>query len=81
MFNLAYVFSYKTAITHYYPACKFDHLHVYLFQPPFTGENRKKTIDKVSIHALFDLILYVPVNNLSVMSGRVSLGWTSTKQR
>ena len=27
----------------------------------------------------FDLILYVPVNNLSVTSGRVFLGWTSTK--
>ena len=29
---------------------------------------------------LFDLILYVPVNYFSVMSGRVFLGWTSTKQ-
>ena len=29
---------------------------------------------------LFGLILYVPVNNLSVMSGQVFLGWTSTKQ-
>ena len=29
---------------------------------------------------LFDLILYVPVNNFSVMSGQVFLGWTSTKQ-
>ena len=28
---------------------------------------------------LFDLILYVPVNNLLVKSGRVFLGWTSTK--
>ena len=27
---------------------------------------------------LFDLILYAPVNSLSVMSGRVFLGWTST---
>ena len=27
----------------------------------------------------FDLILYVSVNNLSVTSGRVFLGWTSTK--
>ena len=26
----------------------------------------------------FDLTLYVPVNILSVMSGRVFLGWTST---
>ena len=29
---------------------------------------------------LFDLILYVTVNNFSVMSGRVFLGCTSTKQ-
>ena len=29
---------------------------------------------------LFDLILSVPVNNFSVMSGRVFLGLTSTKQ-
>ena len=29
---------------------------------------------------LFDLILYVPVNNFSVMLGWVFLGWTSTKQ-
>ena len=29
---------------------------------------------------LFDLILYVPVNNFSVMSGRVFLGLTSTKK-
>ena len=28
----------------------------------------------------FDLILYVPVYNLSVMSGWVFLGWTCTKQ-
>ena len=28
---------------------------------------------------LFDLILYVPVNNLSITSGRVFLGWSSTK--
>ena len=27
---------------------------------------------------LFDLILHVPVNNFSDMSGRVFLGWTST---
>ena len=27
----------------------------------------------------FDLILYLPVNNFSVMSGQVFLGWTSTK--
>ena len=29
---------------------------------------------------LIDLILYVPVNNFSVMSGQVFLGLTSTKQ-
>ena len=29
---------------------------------------------------LFDLILYIPVNNLSVISGQVFLGWTSTNQ-
>ena len=29
---------------------------------------------------LFDLIIYVPVNNLSVISGQVFLGWTSTNQ-
>ena len=29
---------------------------------------------------LFGLILYVPVKNLSVMLGRVFLGWISTKQ-
>ena len=29
---------------------------------------------------LFDLIFYVIVNNFSVMSRRVFLGWTSTKQ-
>ena len=30
---------------------------------------------------LFDLILYIPVYNSSVMSGQVFLGWTGTKQR
>ena len=29
---------------------------------------------------MFDLIIYVPVNNLSVMYKQVFLGWTSTKQ-
>ena len=29
---------------------------------------------------MFDLILYVPVNNYSVMLGHVFLGWTGTKQ-
>ena len=31
------------------------------------------------ISSLFDLILYAPVNNLSVESEQVFLGWTSTK--
>ena len=30
---------------------------------------------------LFGLILYVPVNKFSVMSGQVFLGWTSSKQQ
>ena len=29
---------------------------------------------------MFDVIFYVPVNNFSVMSGRVYLDWKSTKQ-
>ena len=35
---------------------------------------------RTSPKALFDLILYVPANNFSVTSGRVFLGWNSTKQ-
>ena len=37
----------------------------------------------VLINCLFVLILYlnIPVNNISVMSLRVFLGWTRTKQR
>ena len=31
------------------------------------------------VFCLFDLILYVPVNSFSIMSGWVFLGWTSTK--
>ena len=31
------------------------------------------------LQCLFDLVLYVPVNNFSVTSGRVFLGWTSTQ--
>ena len=31
------------------------------------------------MHLLFCLILYVPVNSFSVVSGWVFLGWTSTK--
>ena len=33
------------------------------------------------LKVLFVLILYVPVNDFSVMSEQVFLGWTSTKQR
>ena len=33
-----------------------------------------------SMICLFDLILYVSVNNFSVMYGWVFLGWTSSKQ-
>ena len=33
---------------------------------------------EISLFCLFDLILYIPVNNFSVMMGRVFLGWTST---
>ena len=32
------------------------------------------------LFCLLDLILYIPVNNFSVMSGQVFLGQTSTKQ-
>ena len=35
----------------------------------------------LSYLCFFDLILYVAVNIISVMSGRVSLGWTSVKPR
>ena len=34
-----------------------------------------------TLFCLFDLVLYVPVNNFLVKSGRVFLGLTSTKQR
>ena len=37
-------------------------------------------ISMMCFFVLFDLILNVPVNNFSVMSGRVFMGWTSTKQ-
>ena len=43
------------------------------------------TLTKISGSAhgylCFDLILYIPFNNFSVISGRVALGLTSTKQR
>ena len=42
--------------------------------------NLPNTKQTLQFFCLFDLILYVPVNNFSVMSGRVSLGRTSTKQ-
>ena len=37
-------------------------------------------LQKYQFVCLFVLILYIPNNNLSVMSGRVLLDWTSTKQ-
>ena len=43
---------------------------------------RKECVESKIHHVvqdLFDLILYVPVNNLSVTSERVFPGWTSTK--
>ena len=40
----------------------------------------KKSLSFGCLFCLFDLILYVPGNNLSVMSGQVFMGWTSTKQ-
>ena len=39
-----------------------------------------KEIDPTCFWFLFDLILYISVNNFSVMSGLGFLGWTSTKQ-
>ena len=39
-----------------------------------------RTCDGPLMVILFDLILNVPVNNLSVKSGRVFLGGTGTKQ-
>ena len=40
----------------------------------FTGLSDVGLLLLVSMRSLFDLILYVPVNHLSVMSGRVFLG-------
>ena len=37
------------------------------------------SFNKNKVSGLYDWILYVPVNNLSVTSGRVFLGQTSTK--
>ena len=37
--------------------------------------------DSNKIVTLISMILYVPINNFSVMSGWVFLGWTSTKQQ
>ena len=36
-------------------------------------------LDTVFFSILFDLILYITVNNISVTSGQVFLGWTSSK--
>ena len=38
-------------------------------------------IDHQNIWILFGLILYIPVNNVSVMLGRVLVGLTSTMQQ
>ena len=38
------------------------------------NKKRLRTCGVIRFFCLFDLILYVPVNNLSVMSGRVFLG-------
>ena len=35
----------------------------------------------LSIYCFFGLILYLPVNNFSVVSGQVFLGSTSTQQQ
>ena len=45
-------------------------------------EHLKKSVDpdETRLIILFDFILYDPVNNFSVMSRRVFLGYTSTKQ-
>ena len=40
----------------------------------------KKYLVMCKVYTDVGLILYVPVNNLSVTSERVFLGWTSTKQ-
>ena len=40
----------------------------------------KTWIANAEVFCLFDLILNVPANNFSVMSGQVFLGWTSTKK-
>ena len=48
------------------------------FYCSFLIQNNGKIITGSSFFVLFHLTLYVPVNNLSVMSGRVSRGWTST---
>ena len=52
-------------------------VNFYLFSPSATLQNR--CTQRVLRNVLFDLILYIPVNNLSVTLGRVFLGWTSTK--
>ena len=36
---------------------------------------------QIFCHERFCLIFYIPVNDFSVMSGQVFLGWTSTKQK
>ena len=47
---------------------------------PLSFFQKNKNADQ-PLHLCFCLILYVPVNNFSVMSGQVFLALTSTKQR
>ena len=46
----------------------------------FAGGNHELMTFVAVIFCLLDLILYIQVNYFSVMSGRVCLDWTSTKQ-
>ena len=43
-------------------------------------QNGSTVYNIMLIFCLFDLILYIPVNNFSVMLGRIFLGRSSTKQ-
>ena len=90
------MFTYQSVLTYVLGAQKNHHIEMVLLSTHnicFDWEIRKlifwyahltQCLDHCSHHIsfcfLFDLILYVPVNNSSVMSGQVFLGWTSTKQ-
>ena len=45
------------------------------------GPTLTKIPGSAHVYFRFDLILYIPFNNFSVISGQVLLGQTSTKQR